>query len=176
MMTKSQLDNLINFCFNFHRSMDINMDGCSHDYLLKKWDKYIGVKPYTNDSLDITYIREEMRDIRKYRTLGTTPLGLDREDIRRIESLSNWSDKWISYHCVKEILYFISVVNSKGFYIDDNCWSPSQLVDIFREWVGDPEDINKEPYKHLHSNLEREVNMWLKETANNRDYKLCSLI
>lgn len=179
-MTKSQLDNLIDFCFNFHETMGVNLDSCSADYLLEKWHKYIGTRPYSNDSLNIDILNEEMKDVRKYRAVGTTPLGLDREDIRRIEELVNWSNKWGNYHEVKEILYFITIINSKGFTNDpdfrDVCWLPSQLVDTYREWAGDPEKINFQSYRHLHSIVKREISEWLSETNVSRDYKLSSLI
>lgn len=97
-MTKSQLDNLIDFCFNFHETMGVNMSGCSSDYILEKWHKYIGVTPYKNDSLNIDILNEDMMDVRKCRSFGTLPLGVGREDIRRMEALLEWSVKWGNYH------------------------------------------------------------------------------
>lgn len=179
-MTKSQLDNLIDFCFNFHETMGVNMDGCSADYILEKWHKYIGVDPYKNETLDIDVLNEEMKNIRKYKFRSGLwqglPCGIGREDVRRMEALLEWSNKWGNYHEIKEILYFITIVNSKGFTPDEICWTPSQLIETFSEWIGNPEKINFQSYRHLHSNVEREIKEWLATTSVNRDYKLCSLI
>jgi hypothetical protein len=49
-MKKSQLNNLINFCFNFHGSMGVNPFYQSPDYILEKWNKCIGVKTINNKS------------------------------------------------------------------------------------------------------------------------------
>ena len=49
-MNKSQLNNLINFCFNFHSVMGVDPFYKSPDYILEKWNKYIGVKPIHNKS------------------------------------------------------------------------------------------------------------------------------
>ncbi len=184
-MTKSQLDNLIDFCFNFHETMGVNMDGCSADYILEKWHKYIGVDPYKNDSLNIDILNEDMIDVRKAKSsifasnlMRSLPCGIGREDVRRMEALLEWSNKWGNYHEVKEILYFITIVNSKGFTTDPDeiCWLPSQLVELFTEWIGNPKKINFQSYRHLHSNVEREIKEWLELTNINRDYKLSLLV
>jgi hypothetical protein len=154
--------------------MGVNMDSCSDDYLLEKWHKYIGVKPYKNDSLNIDVLNKKMKGIIKYREFGLPSLLVDQEEARRIEDLVNWSNKWNNYNEVKEILYFISIMNSKGFKFDP--WLPSQLVDIYREWAGDPGKINFQSYRHLHSSVKREIDEWLEIISVNRDYKLSSLI
>lgn len=183
-MTKTQLDNLIHFCFNFHETMGVNLDGCNAEYLLEKWNKYIGIKThYSNDSLNVDYLEEDMKEIRKCKCsnnhfIKTLPIGIGQEDADRIEFLLDWSKKWSDYDKVKEILYFLLIINSKGFTKDpsDYCWTPSGLIETFREWIGNPEEINKEEYKALHHNVKREINEWLETVSVNRDYKLSSLI
>lgn len=186
-MTKTQLDNLIHFCFNFHETMGVNLDGCDAGYILEKWDKFIGIKltnRYLNDSLNVNCLEEDMKEIRKCKYSNnlfiktTLPIGIGKEDADRIEFLLEWSKKWSDYDKVKEILYFLLIINSKGFTKDpsDYCWTPSELVETFREWIGNPEEINKEEYKSLHHNVRREVNEWLETISVNRDYKLNILV
>ena len=55
-------------------------------------------------------------------------------------------------------------------------WMPSDLVLLFEELVGSPERINKELYNHLHTNILKVLNNWLKETSIGRDYQLCLLV
>lgn len=176
-MTKSQLDNLIHLCFNFHETMGVNLDGCDADYILEKWDKFIGIKPYSNDGVSIEYMEEELRDIKKFGGM----VGVGREDIRQINYLIGWSKKWKDYDKVKEILYFLLLINSKSFEKDSGItkhhyWTPSGLVETFSEWIGNPEEINKEEYKSLHHNVKREIDEWLESTSINRDYKLNMLV
>jgi hypothetical protein len=170
-MTKSQLDNLIHFCFIFR--VDIGIDSCSSDYILEKWNKFIGVKPYSNDGVSVEYLEEDMRDLKKY---NGCVVGMGREDIHRVESLLDWSKKWGDYDKVKEILHFILLLDSKEFISGRNLALPSELVSLFEDWIGNPEEINKEEYTHIHTNTIKDINEWLENTDINRDYKLSILV
>jgi hypothetical protein len=44
-MYNQQLDNLINFSFNFNNSMSSNFVEHCPDYIYEKWSKYIGIYP-----------------------------------------------------------------------------------------------------------------------------------
>lgn len=165
-MTKNQLDNLIGFCFNFHKSMDSDINNLSPDYLLEKWNKYIGVCPIKSVSF---------------------------ENLHYTKWMSKWNFKIENDdNRIKEILNFIFEVNTKSFYIrkgidaveylsDINynkykTWSPSGLLEIFRELIGDPEQINKDIYNHLHYIVKEKANEWLEHIEIKRDYKLNILL
>ncbi len=53
-MNKTQIDNLIQFCFLFHPSFDCDWSKQSPDYIKEKWNKYIGIN-VTSDEFDRSY-------------------------------------------------------------------------------------------------------------------------
>jgi len=175
-MTKIQLDNLLRFCFNFHVSMDNNIHSNSPDYLLEKWDKYIGVTPIPDESINYDIIKN-----RTLKTLdGNTELVLNTW-------IFTWDDRISSpingfwYNKVKEILKFISILNTRPLTVSskvyiDSCWSPGEIIEEFRLHIGDPNKINKEPYRHLHTLVKDKIDEWLEYKVNKRDYKLCALV
>ena len=178
-MNKTQLDNLIYFCFNFHSTMGVDVMYCSPDYILEKWDKYIGFRALDNEGLSIQDLNATLEDDRKYHGM----VGFSRQDKYIVESLLEWNKKWTKnhqkdYNEVKEALYFIFLINTKGFTTDPEvkCWRPSGIVNTFEEYIGSKDRISKESYTHLHENLKREIGYWLETIPVNRDYKLCSLI
>lgn len=160
-MNKSQLDNLIHFCANFHK-VHVKIEDQNVDYILEKWNKYIGVEPIKNDNLP------SANDISK-----NYPL--------RSGDLVRWFNRWGkngNYDKVKEILNFILITNTKFFSRDDRYnWTPSELIEIFKNHIGDPEKINTDKYQFLHELVMRSVHdEWLYSDRVNRDYKLCLLV
>lgn len=87
-MDKSKLDNLINFSFNFHRCSDINFLYQSPDYIMEKWDKYIGIRPDFNN---INFNCNEEIKINEYYNI--------------------WGDSFIN----KKIILFIFRMNNSNF-------------------------------------------------------------
>jgi hypothetical protein len=162
-MTKNQLHNLINFCVTFSRNFDSKMEDHSSDYILEKWDKYIGVMPVKNDSLP----NKEYIISNSY---------IDYE-------LKKWINRWgknDEYDGVKEILHFIMIINGGTFITkikhDYNrlYWTPSKLVDAIKKVIPNVNDINEYPYNNLHGILKIQVNEWLEEER--RDFNLCQLL
>jgi hypothetical protein len=160
-MNKNQIDNLIRFSFAFHKSHNDFID-CDPSYIKEKWDKYIGFRP---KPIDYDKNLEFMLD----------------------PSVIQWREKWhVNDHIyieMKDIINFIIRANEKHFFIrsigiplSERIWLTSDLITLFEELVGSPERINKELYNHLHPNLIRVLDNWLREVAIGRDYQLCLLV
>jgi hypothetical protein len=166
-MDKNQIDNLIRFCLAFHKSHN-DFITCDPSYIKEKWDKYIGFRP---KPIDYDKNLEFMLD----------------------PSVVQWRDKWhVNEHIyieMKDIINFIIRANEKHFFIrpmmsmdgeltplSPLVWLTSDLINLFEELVGSPERINKELYNHLHPNIVKILNNWLKETSIGRDYQLCLLV
>ncbi len=165
-MTKIQLDNLIKFSFNFHKTMGCSLKEHSADYLLEKWNKYIGTKPNAIKLPTRKYIIENKH--------------LHNDDI--VEWISRWNIQ-TEYDQVKEILNFILLINSKYFPTEKNrkeltnTWSVSDLIRAYKTTIGDPNLINNEPYSHLHALLIKSMNEWLKNDVETmRDYTLNTIV
>ena len=135
---------------------------CDKDYLIEKWDKYIGFRP---KPIDYDKNLEFMLD----------------------PSVVQWREKWnVNDHVyieMKDIINFIIRSNEKHFFIrsigmplSERIWLTSDLITLFEELVGSTERINKELYNHIHPNLIRMLDNWLREVAIGRDYQLCLLV
>jgi hypothetical protein len=159
-MTENQLDNLICFCFNFHVTMDSNPKDHNSQYILEKYNKYIGIIP---------------------KDLGNKEF-IDIDLDRGTAWMTSYKNLWKveNYNKVKEILHFLFVINTRPLIVRHHWnlpdgmegWSPSELIGEFEKWIGDPEQINKGVYNHLHEIVNREIKDWLSEKSINRDYKL----
>jgi len=160
-MDKNQIDNLIRFCLAFHKSHN-DFITCDPSYIKEKWDKYIGFRP---KPIDYDKNLEFMLD----------------------PSVVQWREKWnVNDHVyieMKDIINFIIRSNEKHFFIrsigmplSERIWLTSDLITLFEELVGSPERINKELYNHIHPNLIRMLDNWLREVAIGRDYQLCLLV
>jgi hypothetical protein len=155
-MTKEQLNNLIYFSFHFHETMDMKVLDCDKDYLIEKWDKYIGVKP---KEVNITY--EYFLENKTYFHLV----------IRR------WFEKWDkngeSWDELSPIINFINEINlldPPGKF--NNMMTPEKLTTLFDKHIGYLEEINKQEYNSLHSLINKQVVRWLNKPEINREYKL----
>jgi hypothetical protein len=157
-MEKGQIDNLIHFCFNFHKTMDNNFVNSDPTYIIEKWNKYIGFKP-------------NLREVELYQ-----------------DPITDWIMRWKvdvkQYDELKEIIDFIIKVNKKHFfprgldtnYINPNMvWSVSELVELFEENIGLSENINEFEYRHTHHIIENTIQNWLSNTQIKRDYNLILL-
>ncbi len=135
--------------------------GYDPEYIMEKWNKYIGVKP----SSDIIFNKEGV--------------------------INQWIKKWYvsdkQVDNMKNILEFIVRVNHKHFFIrgleaDENdssnhikpnsVWFLSDLIELFEEVVGPSEDINTEFYNHLHPNVLNIITEWENSKTIKRDINL----
>ena len=158
-MEKSQLNNLIRFCFLFHKSMDMR----APDYIKEKWNKYIGFKP--------------------------NELELYPQDDETVSWLKKWNVSNEDWEELKEVINFIRVLNTKAFVVSGGNenrrfkqWSPSDLVEEFERLIGDKEKISNIEVLGLHfigswpKACEREIEYWIWQTDNKRDYNLNLLV
>jgi hypothetical protein len=170
-MEKYQLDNLIKFCFLFHKESDNNWTFSSKDYILEKWKNYINVSPIKNESLSYKLIKESYKDfLRSPHTLNNSVFG----QIKNVENILTCAETWgiDNYNEVKEIIHFIIKINEKSLkYL-----SVSDFIIIFEEWIGSPTQISKVPYSNLHQLLRMSIDNWLSEPDIRRDYSLNTLI
>lgn len=170
-MEKNQLDNLIRFCFLFHRESDNNWVFSNKDYILEKWNNYINVSPINNESLSYRSIKESYKDF-----LRSPHKCNDRifSQIKNVENILTWAERWgiDKYDDIKEIIYFIIKVNEKSL----KDLSISDFILIFEEWIGSPKDINKISYINLHQLIRLSIEDWLDNPKVKRDYNLNILI
>ncbi len=154
-MESTQLDNLIQFCFVFHPSCGGDWTTQSPDYLKEKWNKYIGI--------DVKH-----HDLEKsYFTHNT------------INWLKRWNvsnEDWIE---LKRVIRFITSLAEKpllkaGRYKD--VWTLSEIVENFENQIEPISEITQTPYNHTHALIKLEIEKWLDDVQNKREYQLCSLI
>ena len=144
---------------------EYNFLGNDPEYIMEKWNKYIGVKP----SSDITFNKE----------------GVIGQWIKR------WQVSDEQVDTMKNILTFIVRVNHKHFFIrgfeaDENdpsnhikpnsVWFLSDLIELFEEVVGPAEDINTELYNHLHPIVAKVITEWEDSKLVRRDNNLTLLL
>jgi hypothetical protein len=154
-MTKTQLDNLIQFCFLFHPSFDCDWRKQSPDYLKEKWDKYIGID-VKHDYFDKLYFTN------------------DTSNWLKTWKVSN--EDWIE---LKRVIRFIMSLSEKqmlsaGKY--KNIWTLSEVIENFENQIAPLEQIIDVPYNHTHALIKSEIEKWLSDTQNNREYQLSTLI
>ena len=153
-MTKEQLDNLIYFTFHFHQTMDIKVLECDRDYLIEKWNKYIGVKP---KSVNLSF--EFFSENKSYFHLN----------IRRW--FTKWDKKGEHWNEILPVINFINEINlldPVGRFTKQ--MTPEDLVMLFNKHIGDEKEINKKEYNSLHQLIRNKVTNW--KTKLQREYNL----
>mgnify|MGYP000949208699 FL=1 len=154
-MTKTQLDNLIQFCFLFHPSFDCDWRKQSPDYLKEKWNKYIGID-VKHDDFDKSYFTSDTNSwLKTWRVSNEDWIELKRV-IRFIMSLSE-----------KPML-------SAGRY--KNIWTLSEIIENFENQIAPMEQIIDVSYNNTHAVIGVEIEKWLSITQNSREYQLSTLI
>lgn len=121
-MNANQLKNLIEFTTIF-LSGDLNLRMESSDYYMEKYNKYIGIPLEKSDITTNTY--------------------------------KEWEKIWGENDNVNNIInYFLSIIkksknsnNNKHFLIN---LTISDLLESFREFIGDPNNINLNRYSYIH--------------------------
>ena len=161
-MTKEQLDNLIYFTFHFHQTMDIKGFECDRDYLIEKWNKYIGVKP-KSVNLSFEFFSENMiyfhLNIRRWFT--------------------KWDKKGEHWNEILPVINFINEINlldpvGRRYHLHEQQFTkqmtPEDLVMLFNKHIGDEKEINKKEYNSLHQLIRNKVTNW--KTKLQREYNL----
>lgn len=148
-MTRNQLNNLVRFSLNFHEDMDIKILSTSPGYILEKWNRYIGVKPYTLET-DAFY-SGCFDDLHFY---------------------YKWSETWNNKDTdIKNIIFIIRNVNEYMFYND---FTITDLVNIYKSYM-DVSKVNDYEEKGLHPLVEEIAEKWINSKHNRREYNLFSL-
>lgn len=158
-MNQEKLKNLVKFSFLFYGNMnkDISLSSC--DYIIEKWDRYIGVKPKDNNSLNY-------KEIIMKKDLTNMDIFIKNEIICRV---NRWGIE--DYNKIKEIFYYICIINYKSFnYNASNMWLPTDLISEFRKNIGDPNLINDEiDINGIHPLIMDEINYWYDYTEVKKD-------
>lgn len=154
-MTKTQLDNLIQFCFLFHPSCDCDWTMQSPDYLKEKWNKYIGID-VTNYEYDKSYFTNNM-----------------------INWLKRWNVSNEDFEELKRVIRFITSLSEKPLlkamtYKD--VWTLSEIIENFENQIAPVSEITQTPYNHTHALILQEIKKWINSTQNNREYSLSLLL
>ena len=154
-MTKTQLDNLIQFCFLFHPSCDCDWTMQTPDYLKEKWNKYIGID-VTNYEFDKSYFTNNM-----------------------INWLKRWNVSNEDFAELKRVIRFITSLSEKpllkaGRYKD--VWTLSEIIENFENQIDPVSEITQTPYNHTHALIKQEIEKWLDSTQNSREYNLSLLV
>ena len=150
-MKKSQLDNFINFCYNFHIQTGNQFIDNDSGYILEKWNKFIGIKPVcrevnNNDSIN--------------------------------KWIKKWHITQSEFDKLKEIVDFLSHLNSKPLLTitKSEIWTLEELIELFKDKTGlNIEEINDVEYNHIHYNIKKVINEWKELPVNYRFYKLSQL-
>jgi len=155
-MNGDQINNIIGFAFNFHKQCDINWVKESPDYIIEKWNKYIGTEAISN-----LFDLESLSPTTK-------------------QWIKNWNVSDSKFHEMKEIVYLLNIINTKAILIPFNNLNIRQcnledLIDEFSKVI-DIEKVNKEFYNHQHALVRREVVKWLNIKENKRAYNLNLLV
>lgn len=154
-MAKTQLDNLIQFCFLFHPSFDCDWRKQSPDYLKEKWNKYIGID-----------VKHEDFD-KSYFTNNT------------INWLKTWkvsNEDWIE---LNRVIRFITSLSEKPILVAGkykNIWTLSEIIENFENQIAPIEQIIDVQYNHTHALINIEIKKWLSGSQNNREYQISTLL
>jgi len=173
-MITTQAKNLVNFSILMHNCVinnntnEATMLGYDPEYIMEKWNKYIGVIPTQN---------------------------INKDNLTKLSVIDKWIKRWhVSDEQVdnmKNILMFIIKVNNKHFFlrgleVDENdpsnhikpnsVWFLSDLVELFEEVVGPADDINTELYNHLHPIVAKVITEWENSKLVRRDNNLTLLL
>jgi hypothetical protein len=158
-MYSNQIRNIIGFTFNFHQQCDMNWEMESLDYILEKWEKYIGTDTKSN-----------LFD------LESLPL---RDKIKTQKWIYTWKISDKEFSKVKEIIYLINRINYKALIYSANTdiryWNLQDLIDEFSKAI-DIEKVNKDLYNNNHEIIKNEIFKWLGKLENKRSYNLNLLV
>lgn len=138
--------------------MDIKVLDCDKDYLIEKWDKYIGIKP---KEVNMTY--EFFLENKSYFHLV----------IRKW--FNTWDKKGENWYEVLPIINFINEINlldPSGRFND--IMTPEDLMSLFTKHIGNLEEINKREYNCLHRLVKQKVETWTMKLK--REYNLALII
>lgn len=127
------------------------------DYIKEKWNKYIGFKP--------------------------NELELYPQDDETVSWLKKWNVSNQDWKELKEVINFIRVLNTKALVVSGGNenrrfkqWSPSNLIEEFERLIADKEKISNIEVLGLHALIEQEIEYWIWQTDNKRDYNLNLLV
>ena len=157
LMNKTQLDNFINFCFNFHTECGNSFIDSDYTYIYEKWSKYIGV---TTTKKDVN------------------------KNIIINKWIEKWKVNESKWNSLKEIVEFLYILNTRPLLLElqtwknvnFNTWTLEELINVFKETTGlDIIDINDSEYLNLHFNIKKVVIDWVEKPVNMRVYKLSQI-
>jgi hypothetical protein len=157
-MNSKKLNNLIKFSFLFHDNMNKDISMSSSDYIIEKWNCYIGVKPKINNLLSYKKLNEKNN--------------LNEMDIFIKNKINNRVNRWgeSDYNKIKEIFYFICIINYKSFNNDEYMWLPMNLITEFKKNIGNPNLIKDEiDIGGIHPLIINEINYWYDYTEVKKD-------
>ncbi len=149
----NQINNFINFCFNFHIECGNSFIDSDYTYIYEKWSKYIGSNPIKKDI-------NNNQIINKW--------------------IEKWKVNQSEWNSIKEIVEFLYILNTRpltyGDNINFNKWTLEELVNVFKETTGlDIIDINDLEYNNLHNNVKKTIIKWKEIPVNMRFYKLSKI-
>lgn len=162
-MNINQINNIIGFAFNFHQQCDVKWVEQHPSYIKEKWNKYIGTETISN-FIDTKYYH--------------------LPQLLKNESISKWVRNWqiseSDFLELKEIIYLISVLNTKAIIVPIvegkyRVWDLQSLIDEFSKVI-DIKKVNKDLYNHQHALVKKEIVKWLDKKENKRAYKLNLLV
>lgn len=134
-MTKNQIFNLFNFCSIW---MDQKVENTSPNYILEKYNRLIGVKPYS-------YFIRKPNTLYKHNRWNLEFLSpitkKEKEEYNRFLNILNFIEKF-DYHC-----------------------HPNYNLKIFKKYIGEIDNINDESYYStgIHPVLRDYTKSYLKE-------------
>jgi len=144
---QNKLKNLIYFTLNFHSQLDCELKNQSPEYIMEKWNKYIGFEIQDNSKINGSQI------IGKF-------------------YLDRWGQsQYISYDEFSTIYNYLEPISN----YDLSELRLEMIVDYFRKFVGDLEMINADIYNNLHPLKLEAVNKWLEIPQNKRYLRLMTL-
>lgn len=145
-MKNNQLINIIQFCFNFHIGMDTDWRKQSPDYIMEKWNSYIGKIP-------------QNKDIRFDNSIN--------------QWVENWRITQKNWNEMKEIVKFLSLLNNKPILewsLSEILDLFKQTTGLSFE------DINSNYHNGLHPIIYKQMVIWLNFEVNKRHYKLVQIL
>jgi hypothetical protein len=138
--------------------MDVDLIDIDPTYIMEKWEKYIGVIP---KSKDLSY----------YSIIFIPPSADKTNDSIARDWISKWRVDEKTYNEIKEILYFIILLNNKHLRL---C-TPSDIIELFNDNIGDFYNIKNKSGGNLHTLVENRIKNWLSIKRIRRDYNLILL-
>ena len=161
-MDNTQLHNLLTFSIMFHKvCTDTYVVKTDIDYIWDKYNKMIGFDPIIRSDEFSDWWQSVVVFVDDYRVMSLKAEWMDIWN-RDGEKLDPKKERVLNY------LLRVNTMSSDGpgyMSLRAATAGPDKIFKLFKEYIGDVDNICKVKYTHIHPNLEEFIDRYIKEFA-----------